>query len=55
MAFSKHLPAIVLQPVVRETGPVFEVTGSWKVVPEDDAMLVVSRDGIGPPTGIDST
>jgi site-specific DNA recombinase len=50
IAFSKHLPAIVLTPVQREAGPVFEVSGSWKLVPEDDALLVVARDGIEPPT-----
>ena len=47
---AKHLPAIVLTPAQRETGPVFEVSGSWKLVPEEDAMLVVARDGIEPPT-----
>ena len=50
VAFSKHLPAIILNPVARETGPVFEVTGSWRLVSGDDAMLMVARDGIEPPT-----
>ena len=50
---AKHLPAIVLTPVERETGPVFDVSGSWKLIPEEDAMLVVARDGIGTPTVVD--
>ena len=49
-AFSKHLPSIVLTPIPRATGPVFEASGSWKLIPEDDAMVVVARDGIEPPT-----
>ena len=49
-AFSNHPPSVVLTPIPRDTGPVFEVSGSWKLIPEDDAMVVVARDGIEPPT-----
>jgi hypothetical protein len=49
-ALAKHLPSIVLTPSKRETGPVFEVFGSWEIAPMDDAMLMVARDGIEPPT-----
>ncbi|MEO5925706.1 MAG: recombinase family protein [Bryobacteraceae bacterium] len=48
--FAKHLPLIVLTPSNRDGGPVFEVSGSWKLVPEGDALQVVARDGIEPPT-----
>ena len=50
LALSAHMPLIVLTPVERETGPVFEVSGSWRLVSEEDAMHVVARDGIEPPT-----
>jgi hypothetical protein len=49
-AFSKHLPPIVLMPSKREGGPVFDVSGTWKMLPEGDALRVVARDGIEPPT-----
>jgi hypothetical protein len=48
VAFSKHLASIVLTPTLRDTGPVFEASGSWKLIPEDDALVVVARDGIEP-------
>jgi len=48
--FAKHLPRVVLNPVEKDGGPVFEVSGSWTLVPHDDALLVVARDGIEPPT-----
>jgi site-specific DNA recombinase len=50
LALSAHMPVIVLTPVERETGPIFEVSGSWKLLPEEDAMQMVARDGIEPPT-----
>jgi site-specific DNA recombinase len=49
-AFHKHLAPLVLTPVQRETGEVFEVSGTWKLVPELHVMPVVARDGIEPPT-----
>ena len=49
-AFQKHLALLVLTPVQRETGEVFEVSGTWKLVPELHVMPVVARDGIEPPT-----
>ena len=48
-AFQKHLAPLVLTPVQRESGPVFETSGTWKLVPEV-VMPVVARDGIEPPT-----
>jgi len=47
---AKHLPAVVLTPARDETGPVFDVSGSWQLLSECDAMQVVARDGIEPPT-----
>lgn len=29
--FTKHLPMIILSPIERNTGPVFEVSGAWKL------------------------
>jgi hypothetical protein len=49
-ALSRHLPSIVLTPSNRDGSPVFDVSGSWKLVPVGDAMQVVARDGIEPPT-----
>jgi site-specific DNA recombinase len=49
-ALAKHLPSIVLTPSEREEGPVFEVSGSWEIAPGNDALLMVARDGIEPPT-----
>ena len=53
LALANHLPAVVLTPAKQETGPVFDVTGSWNLIPQgdaSDAMHVVARDGIEPPT-----
>ncbi len=48
--FQKHLAPLILTPVSKENGDLFEVSGTWKLVPELHVMPVVARDGIEPPT-----
>jgi site-specific DNA recombinase len=49
-ALARHLPSIVLTPSERDGRPVFEASGAWEIAPGNDAMLMVARDGIEPPT-----
>jgi site-specific DNA recombinase len=57
-ALARHMPSIVLTPSERDGRPVFEASGAWELAPGNDAMLMVARDGIEPPTpafsGLDS-
>ncbi len=39
-----------MTPVQHDSGPVFEVSGAWKLTPDSNVMPVVARDGIEPPT-----
>ena len=56
----KHLHELVLSPKQTQEGPVYEVKGDWKLLPEKECVIwLVARDGVEPPTpafsGLDST
>jgi site-specific DNA recombinase len=53
-AIMKHIKQLVLTPLQLPTGPVYEVSGSLELAPQD-VMPVVARDGIGTPTAVDPT
>ena len=46
-----HVHELVLTPKQTNAGPVYEVTGDWKLLPEKECVIwLVARDGIEPPT-----
>ena len=48
---AQHISELVLTPKQTEAGPVYEVTGDWKLLPEKKCVIwLVARDGIEPPT-----
>jgi site-specific DNA recombinase len=56
-ALGQHIKTLVLTPRQMATGPVFEVSSAFDLLPNgssstagSDVMLVVARDGIEPPT-----
>jgi hypothetical protein len=59
LALARHVGQLILKPKRTPTGPVYEVSGGVDLMPDNttgsDVMLVVARDGIGPPTAVDST
>ena len=55
MALMKHVKQLVLTPRERPTGPVFEVSGAFDLLGNNDVMPVVARDGIGLSLGTHDT
>jgi hypothetical protein len=53
IALSRHIGQLILKPKQTPTGPIYEVSGGIDLLAQD-VMPVVARDGIGPPTGVDS-
>jgi hypothetical protein len=49
LAIMKNIRRLVLTPRELPSGPVYEVSGSLELIPQD-VMPVVARDGIEPPT-----
>jgi len=46
----KHVNALTLTPRRTPSGPVYDVTGQWNLMPEECVIELVARDGIEPPT-----
>ena len=53
-AIMKHIKQLLLTRRHLPTGPVYEVSGSLELAPQD-VRPVVARDGIGTPTAVDPT
>jgi hypothetical protein len=53
-ALSKHLGRLVLTPTLKDGKKIFRVTGAVNLQPGNGVMQLVARDGIGPPTVVDS-
>lgn len=56
-ALRKHIGRLVLTPTTMQDGrKLFRVTGNVNLLPDaESGMLLVARDGIGPPTAAEST
>jgi hypothetical protein len=56
-ALATHIGKLVLTPVMRDGRPVYRVSGNVSVGADTEKcrMQLVARDGIGPPTLVDST
>jgi hypothetical protein len=54
-ALLKHVSRLVLTPTMMEGKKLFRVNGGLQVPGPNGVMQVVARDGLGPPTAVDST
>jgi hypothetical protein len=51
LELSKHVTKLVLTPKQTPEGPVYEVAGDWKLLPDKECVIwMVARDGVEPPT-----